>query len=286
MGSGGHLGGGPGIVWALLAAITYAIGVLCQKLALKRLPVAQVTWLGCVFGTLACLPFLGSLIHDLRLAPTGAILGAVYLGVVPTALAFSMWAYALSKMPAGQLGVTTYIVPAIVVLLGFAVFHESRRRSPSPAARSACSASASAGNGAGRRKTPSAPAPAGIEFGCAALPAAPGQTCTVTRRKVAGMDVSAGSLLWFWLAKSAFELLLELSRPPVLRRPRRRSSSGRSSRGRSPRTQLACPEIEGEGVLLAAYGVGLDTGGDETLDHTALHAPEHRADKAFGRRRV
>src|SRR6478735_1366768 len=64
VGSGGHLGGGPGIVWALLAAITYAIGVLCQKLALKRLPVAQVTWLGCVFGTLACLPFLGSLIHD------------------------------------------------------------------------------------------------------------------------------------------------------------------------------------------------------------------------------
>ena len=27
-------------------------------------------------------------------------------------------------MPAGQLGVTTYIVPAVVVLLGFVVFRE------------------------------------------------------------------------------------------------------------------------------------------------------------------
>ncbi len=124
VGSGGHLGGGAGIAWALVAAATYAIGVLCQKLALKRLPVAQVTWLGCIFGAIACLPFLGSLIHDVRAAPAGAILGAVYLGAVPTALAFSMWAFALSKMPAGQLGVTTYIVPAIVVLLGFVAFRE------------------------------------------------------------------------------------------------------------------------------------------------------------------
>jgi drug/metabolite transporter (DMT)-like permease len=43
---------------------------------------------------------------------------------VPTALAFSTWAYALSKMPAGQLGVTTYVVPAITVLLGLLFFRE------------------------------------------------------------------------------------------------------------------------------------------------------------------
>lgn len=125
LGTGGHLGGGAGVAWSLLAAVTYAVGVLCQKAALRRLPVAQVTWLGCVFGTAACLPFLGDLIHDVSAAPARAIAGAVYLGAVPTSLAFSTWAYALSKMPAGQLGVTTYIVPAVVVLLGFAVFRET-----------------------------------------------------------------------------------------------------------------------------------------------------------------
>ena len=121
---GDSLGDGTGVVWALVAAVTYAAGVLMQKPALKRLPAAQVTWLGCVIGLVACLPFSGQLVADLQTAPPAAIAGAVYLGAVPTALAFSTWAYALSRMPAGQLGVTTYIVPPLAIVLGFAVFAE------------------------------------------------------------------------------------------------------------------------------------------------------------------
>ncbi|WP_307812118.1 DMT family transporter [Lacisediminihabitans changchengi] len=118
------LGDPIGLIWALVAAITYAIGVLCQKPALKRLPARQVTFLGAVIGAVACSPFAGQLVHDLSRAPVGSILGAVYLGAVPTALAFSTWAYALSKMPAGQLGVTTYVVPTIVVIFAFLFFGE------------------------------------------------------------------------------------------------------------------------------------------------------------------
>jgi drug/metabolite transporter (DMT)-like permease len=113
-----------GMLWALLAAFTYAVGVLCQKRVLRRIPAAQVTWMGCVIGTIACLPFAGSLVSELADAPAASILGVVYLGAVPTALAFSTWAYALSKMPAGQLGVTTYVVPAIVIVFGFVFFQE------------------------------------------------------------------------------------------------------------------------------------------------------------------
>jgi drug/metabolite transporter (DMT)-like permease len=112
------------VLFALIAALAYAAGVLFQKPALKRLPNAQVTWLGCAIGTVACLPFVGQLIGNLTTAPVGAILGAVYLGAVPTALAFSTWAYALSRMPAGQLGIATYVVPPLVILLGFVVFGE------------------------------------------------------------------------------------------------------------------------------------------------------------------
>jgi len=123
--SGGDaLGDGVGVVWALVAAVTYAAGVLMQKPALKRLPAAQVTFLGCAIGLVACLPFAGQLVADLQAAPPAAIAGAVYLGAVPTALAFSTWAYALSRMPAGQLGVTTYIVPPLAIALGFVVFAE------------------------------------------------------------------------------------------------------------------------------------------------------------------
>lgn len=119
-----ELGDGWGVVWCLVAAIVYAIGVLCQKQVLSTLPAAQVTWLGCVIGAIACLPFTGSLVEELQAAPPAAILGVVYLGAVPTALAFSTWAYALSRMPASRLGVTTYVVPAIVVALGFVFFQE------------------------------------------------------------------------------------------------------------------------------------------------------------------
>jgi drug/metabolite transporter (DMT)-like permease len=48
----------------------------------------------------------------------------VYLGVVPTALAFSTWAYALRRMDAGRLGVTTYLVPPLVILLGWLFLDE------------------------------------------------------------------------------------------------------------------------------------------------------------------
>ncbi len=119
-----RLGNGTGVVLALLAAFAYAGGVLCQKVALRRLPAAQVTWLGCLFGAALCLPFLGGLVGELRAAPPGAIAGALYLGAVPTAVAFSAWSFALARLPAGQLGVTTYLVPALVVLLGFVAFGE------------------------------------------------------------------------------------------------------------------------------------------------------------------
>jgi drug/metabolite transporter (DMT)-like permease len=57
-------------------------------------------------------------------APAAATLGIVYLGAVPTALAFTTWAYALKRMPAGRLGVTTYVVPVIVIVMGYLFFAE------------------------------------------------------------------------------------------------------------------------------------------------------------------
>ena len=44
--------------------------------------------------------------------------------MVPTALAFSTWAYALSRMDAGKLGVTTYLVPPLVILMGWLLLDE------------------------------------------------------------------------------------------------------------------------------------------------------------------
>ena len=104
-----------GVVLCLVAAVTYAIGVLAQKPVLRRLPALQVTFLACAVGAIACLPYTPALLADLAAAPAGATAGLVYLGVVPTALAFSAWAYALARMDAGRLGVTTYAVPPVTI---------------------------------------------------------------------------------------------------------------------------------------------------------------------------
>ena len=55
-----------GVVLCLGAAAAYAVSVVTQKPLLARLPALQVTWIACTIGALCCLPFAGSLWHDLR----------------------------------------------------------------------------------------------------------------------------------------------------------------------------------------------------------------------------
>ncbi|MFB6860398.1 DMT family transporter [Streptomyces virginiae] len=113
-----------GVVLCLLAAVAYATGVIAQKPALSYGTPLQITAYSCMTGAAVCLPFTGRLLDELPRAPVSATLNMVYLGVVPTALAFTTWTYALARMPAGRLGATTYAVPAIVVLLSWALLGE------------------------------------------------------------------------------------------------------------------------------------------------------------------
>jgi drug/metabolite transporter (DMT)-like permease len=113
-----------GVLLCVLAAATYAVGVVAQKPVLRGLPPLQVTFTACAIGTLCCLPWAGALIGELGVASAGSVAGMVYLGVVPTALAFSTWAYALARMDAGTLGVTTYLVPPLVIGLGWLLLDE------------------------------------------------------------------------------------------------------------------------------------------------------------------
>jgi drug/metabolite transporter (DMT)-like permease len=113
-----------GVLLVLLSATVYSIAMVAQKVVLRRVGALQVTWLACLIGTIACLSFAGQLLGDLTTAPGLSILGVVYLGLVPTALAFSTWAYALSHTTAGKLGVTTFAVPPITIVLGWLLLGE------------------------------------------------------------------------------------------------------------------------------------------------------------------
>ncbi|WP_353647707.1 DMT family transporter [Nakamurella sp. A5-74] len=122
-GSGGH-SDGFGILLGLVTAVLYAAGVLTQKVALKTVDALTATWVGCGIGALALLGWLPSLIREWSAAGTTPVLSLIYLGVFPTAIAFSLWAYALQRSDAGVLTSSTLAVPAIVVLASLLVLGE------------------------------------------------------------------------------------------------------------------------------------------------------------------
>jgi drug/metabolite transporter (DMT)-like permease len=113
-----------GAALCVVAAAVYAVGVVAQKPALRYGSPLAVTWLACAIGAVCCLPFAPALVDQLGHARAGALAWTVYLGLVPTAIGFSTWAYALARTDAGKLGATTYLVPPIAVLLGWAVLGE------------------------------------------------------------------------------------------------------------------------------------------------------------------
>ncbi|MBA3410937.1 MAG: DMT family transporter [Geodermatophilaceae bacterium] len=113
-----------GVLVCLLAGVLYAAGMVAQKPVLRTTPALQATWLGCAVGMVACLPFGPTLWTEIGAASTGSILGLLYLGVFPTAIAFTTWAYALSRTPAGQLGATTYLVPVVAAGMSWVLLEE------------------------------------------------------------------------------------------------------------------------------------------------------------------
>lgn len=113
-----------GAVLCLIAALAYAGGVVAQKPALKHASAVSVTWLACTIGAISCLAYTPSLIDGLRHARSSTIAWTIYLGVAPTAIGFLAWAYALARTTAGRMGSTTYLVPPLAVLLGWAFLGE------------------------------------------------------------------------------------------------------------------------------------------------------------------
>src|SRR3954447_4341346 len=114
-----------GAALCLAAAIAYAFGVVMQKPLLAGGSGLSITWVACAVATVACLPFGPKLVDDLADAPASAVSWTVYLGLFPTAIGFTTWAYALKRTSAGRMGAFTYLVPPIAVLLGWLVLSES-----------------------------------------------------------------------------------------------------------------------------------------------------------------
>jgi drug/metabolite transporter (DMT)-like permease len=113
-----------GVGLCFLAALVYSVSLVLQKPLVAQLPAVHVTWLACTVGAVACLPYAGGLVSEVGDAPTSSLWWLVYLGVFPTAIAFTTYAFALQHMTASSLGVTTYIVPVLAIVMSLVFLDE------------------------------------------------------------------------------------------------------------------------------------------------------------------
>lgn len=120
----GDTGDWIGVALSVVAALTFAIGVLTQKKLLPSMSALLLTFWYAVAGLVICLPWSGELVTTIPDISVGNIGWIVYLGLFPSALAFVTWAYALSHSDAGKFAQSTFLVPFITALMAWLVLDE------------------------------------------------------------------------------------------------------------------------------------------------------------------
>jgi len=123
--SNGDNGDLVGVLLSALAAVTFAVGIISQKKLLGGgMTALEMTFWFYVVGTIACLPWSVELVGVVGDASASDLAWIGYLGVVPSALAFVTWAYALNHSEAGKFALTTFLVPFITTLIAWVLLSE------------------------------------------------------------------------------------------------------------------------------------------------------------------
>jgi drug/metabolite transporter (DMT)-like permease len=114
-----------GVLLSAVAAVTFAIGVISQKKLLgSGMSALEMTFWFYVVGTIACLPWAFELVGVVGDASASDLSWIAYLGIVPSALAFVTWAYALNRSDAGKFALSTFLVPFITTLMAWLALGE------------------------------------------------------------------------------------------------------------------------------------------------------------------
>jgi drug/metabolite transporter (DMT)-like permease len=113
-----------GVLLSVVAALTFAVGVLTQKKLLPRMGALDLTFWYALVGAVVCLPWAGQTVSVLGDASADTLWWILYLGVFPSAIAFTTWAFALSHADAGKFAQSTFLVPFITALMAWFLLDE------------------------------------------------------------------------------------------------------------------------------------------------------------------
>ncbi len=116
-----------GLLLAVLASISYAIGMVYAKRHIKDLPFLVAPTFQLIFAVIFVLPF--SLIVDKSFAmpmPTMGAIGAILgLGFISTAVSFTLYYTLIREAGASYLSMSTLLFPIVAITLGYIFLDES-----------------------------------------------------------------------------------------------------------------------------------------------------------------
>jgi len=108
-----------GALMILGGAVATTLATIVQKPLFKvHKPLTVAAW-NMIVGAIVLSPALPSAIAAFQLANTEAMVSAVYLGVVPSLVAYGSWAVALSRLPAARASNYLFCIPPVATLMGF-----------------------------------------------------------------------------------------------------------------------------------------------------------------------
>jgi len=115
----GGLGIDPGALLILVATISTSLYFFVSKPGLAKYSAIEFTSYAIWAGTIPMLLFAPSLASQMQQAPLSATLSGIYLGIFPGAIAYVLWSYGLSKMPASRVSAFLYLQPANAALIAW-----------------------------------------------------------------------------------------------------------------------------------------------------------------------
>lgn len=111
----------PAALLVLVSALSGSGYMVLQRQLTRRYTGLQLTVWGMWLGALLLSPWAPDLAAEIRGVSDSALLAIAYLCVLPTALAYVLWAYVLKMLPAARAASLLYIVPPIAFTLAWLI---------------------------------------------------------------------------------------------------------------------------------------------------------------------
>jgi len=101
------------------AKVANELYFLVSKPGLAKYSATEFTSYAIWAGTVPMLLFARSLFAQMQQAPPSATAAGIYLGIFPGAIAYVLWGYGLSKMPASRVSAFLYLQPANAAIIAW-----------------------------------------------------------------------------------------------------------------------------------------------------------------------